>query len=88
MGLFYETLQVAALKCGYKNYIEAPYLLGLQFKGWDDAGNVSVAKGSSRLMPVKIINSTLCLKFFNFSLNFKIILINNIMILYVLISFF
>ncbi len=58
MGLFYETLQVAALKCGHKNYIESPFLLELRFKGYDDNGNVSTAPGSTRLMPIKIIDST------------------------------
>ena len=57
MGLFYETLQVAALKGGHKNYIQAPFLLTLQFKGYDDNGNVSTAKGSTRLIPIKIVNS-------------------------------
>ena len=57
MGLFYETLQVAALKSGHKNYIESPFMLTLQFKGWDDNGNVSTARGSTRYIPIKIINS-------------------------------
>ena len=57
MGMFYETLQVAALKSGHKNYIQSPFLLTLQFKGYDDNGNVSLASGSTRLMPIKIINS-------------------------------
>ena len=58
MGLFYETLQVAALKCGHKNYIDAPMMLSLHFKGWDDFGNVSVAPGATRYFPIKVINST------------------------------
>ena len=36
MGQFIECLQVAALKAGYANYIEAPFLLKLEFVGWDD----------------------------------------------------
>lgn len=58
MGMFYETLEIAAKKCGYKNYIDAPFMLSLQFKGWDDLGNVSFAPGSTRHFPVHIINST------------------------------
>lgn len=58
MGLFYETMQIAALSCGYKNYIDAPFMLTLHFKGWDDNGNVSMVPGTTRYFPIHIINST------------------------------
>jgi len=58
MGLFYETLQIAAKECGYKNYIDAPFMISLQFKGWDDLGNITVAPRSTRYFPVHLINST------------------------------
>ena len=58
MGLFYETLQIAALSCGYKNYIDAPFMLTLHFKGYDDNGNVSQVPGTTRYFPIHIINST------------------------------
>ena len=57
MGMFLETLQVAALKSGHKNYIQSPFLLTLEFKGWDDNGNVSTATGSTRQLAIKIVES-------------------------------
>ena len=58
MGLFYETLQIAALSCGYKNYIDAPFMLTLHFKGWDDNGNVSLVPGATRYFPIHVIESS------------------------------
>ncbi len=37
MGLFWETLQTAALMAGHNNYVAAPYLLSIRFKGHFDA---------------------------------------------------
>lgn len=33
MGKFWETLQTAALGSGHKNYVDAPYMLKIEFKG-------------------------------------------------------
>jgi hypothetical protein len=33
MGIFFQTLQAAALRAGHKNYLEAPILLTVEFKG-------------------------------------------------------
>ena len=33
MGKFWETLQTAALQAGHKNYVDAPYMLKIEFKG-------------------------------------------------------
>ena len=33
MGKFWETLQTAALMAGHKNYVDAPYMLSIIFKG-------------------------------------------------------
>jgi len=33
MGKFWETLQTAALMAGHKNYVDAPYMLAIIFKG-------------------------------------------------------
>jgi hypothetical protein len=39
MGLFLQSLQNAAVKAGYANYLEnAPYVLRLDFKGWREDG--------------------------------------------------
>jgi len=38
MGNFLKSLQTAAVNAGYINYLLAPYLLKLQFEGWDEQG--------------------------------------------------
>lgn len=38
MGLLLQSMQVAALNAGYPGYLEAPYLLRLDLKGFDEAG--------------------------------------------------
>jgi hypothetical protein len=54
MGLFLQTLQVAAA-AEHKNYLETPMLLTIEFVGQDDDGNYkgSVAK---RFFPLKLVN--------------------------------
>lgn len=56
MGMFLEQLQTAALLSGHKNYIDAPFMLSIDFVGWDDAGNSKKLFGSSRHFPIKIID--------------------------------
>ena len=43
MGLLLESMQVAAIKAGWPNYLDAPYLLKLDFQGFDE----DMAKRSS-----------------------------------------
>ena len=58
MGMFLETLQVAALRAGYSNYLNAPFLLSLDFVGYDDAGNPTKAINSTRHFPIKMMEVT------------------------------
>jgi len=58
MGLFLQSLQIAALQAGHKNYIEAPYLLTVEFIGWDDFGNPVNIPQSRRMFPLKLANVT------------------------------
>jgi len=58
MGMFLQTLQVAALKAGHKNYLEAPYLLTVEFVGWDDNGNPLKIPQTTRMFPIKLSNTT------------------------------
>ena len=56
MGLFLQALQVAALQSGHKNYLEAPYCLSLDFRGWNDNG-INVSKPElRRIYPLKFVN--------------------------------
>ena len=54
MGLFLQSVQVAAVKAGYKNYLEAPFLLTVEFKGWDDNGNYISKPDLRRMFPIKL----------------------------------
>jgi len=56
MGLFLQSLQVAAMQAGYKNYLEAPYIIVIEFKGWDINGNQINKPMLRRLLPIKLVN--------------------------------
>jgi len=58
MGLFLQALQVSALRAGYPSYIEAPYLLSVEFKGYNDAGQFNHASNLRRMFPLKFVNIT------------------------------
>jgi len=40
MGIFLESLQNAALFAGYADYIDSPFLLKMDIKGWSETGEV------------------------------------------------
>lgn len=58
MGMFLQTLQMASLMAGHKNYLEAPFLLTIEFKGYDQDGSPSTSKTSRRLIPLNLTNVT------------------------------
>jgi len=58
MGLFLQSLMAAALEAGYKSYLEAPYLLYLEFIGWDDDGFPINIPATRRMFPLKFTNIT------------------------------
>jgi len=60
MGLFLQALQVAAKRAQgpLSSYIEAPYLLTVDFKGYDDAGNYIHSSNLRRMFPLKLTNVT------------------------------
>lgn len=63
MGLFLQSMQIAAKENGYKNYIAAPFLLTIQFIGYDSDGNaVPVNDVLDRHIPLKISNATMDVK--------------------------
>lgn len=53
LGLFMQSLQAAALKSGWTNYIECPYLLKLQFFGTTPGGQ-QIQIPASRDYPIKL----------------------------------
>jgi hypothetical protein len=55
MGLFLQTLMIAANKAGHADYMKAPYALIIEFRGWDDNGNpLNVDTTTRRVFPIKI----------------------------------
>lgn len=57
MGLFLETLAVAALNAGgdeVSSYLDAAYLLMLEFTGYDDSGNQITVPNTKRFFPLKL----------------------------------
>ena len=40
MGLFLQSMQVAAIKAGYVNYLDSPFLLKLDIIGYDEDGTI------------------------------------------------
>ena len=56
MGLFLQALQVASLRSGHKNYLMAPFVLSVEFKGYDGNGNAISAPGTRRIFPLKLVN--------------------------------
>ena len=56
MGLFLQSLQVASLRSGHKNYLEAPFCLSVEFEGWDVNGKKINKPGTRRIFPIKFAN--------------------------------
>ena len=57
MGMFLENLKEAAKTKGFPNYINAPFLLTLEFIGWDDRGNLLKIPNTKRMIPIKLIDA-------------------------------
>jgi len=57
MALFFLTLQMGAKASGYDNYREAPFLLMIEFIGYDDKGKSIVNPNLTRYIPIKFIRS-------------------------------
>jgi len=58
MGLFLQTLQVAAIRAGHKNYLEAPFIITVDFKGFDDEGRQINVPTARRMFPLKLVDVT------------------------------
>jgi hypothetical protein len=56
MGLFLQSLKAAAQDAGFQNYLQAPFLLQLDFVGWDDNGNAVPVEFAQRQIPFKLSN--------------------------------
>ena len=59
MGQLLQTMQLASNNAGYTNYLEAPWLLSINFVGWQDIGEGEVnpqLSSAKRLLPLKIVS--------------------------------
>ena len=61
MGIFYQSMQLAAVKAGYVNYQDATFILKIEFKGWEQEGSNNVrpstAPGTTRYFAIQMVNS-------------------------------
>ena len=61
MGIFYQSMQLAAVKAGYPNYQDAAFILKIEFKGWKENGSFNVqpstAPGTTRYFAIQMVNS-------------------------------
>lgn len=55
IGLFLQTIQLAASEAGYDNYLHAPFILGVEFIGYDLNGAVSTVE--KRVLLVKLVRA-------------------------------
>ena len=53
MGQFLHNLRSAALVCGHPNYVAAPFVLSIEFIGYDDDGNILNPMFSRRHIPFR-----------------------------------
>lgn len=60
MGLLLDTLAVTALAADENagSYLDAPYVLIIEFLGFDDAGNSILIPDVKRIIPIKLTNLT------------------------------
>lgn len=56
MGQFLQTCQIAAKNAGYDQYLEAPFLLTLEFVGYDSEGNIANTRPIRKMFPVKLVS--------------------------------
>jgi len=54
MGLFLQTLQNAARSCGFENYLDAPFLLTIEFVGHTDADQTINLPDAKRFIPIRL----------------------------------
>ena len=56
MGMLLQTMQLAAANAGFKNYLEAPWLLEMMFIGWKDIEKSNPSAPTTRkLLPLKVV---------------------------------
>jgi len=56
LGLFLQSLRIAAERAGYTNYLEAPYMLELDFLGYDDDNKSYSVEYANRKFPMKLVS--------------------------------
>lgn len=53
MGLFVQAMQIGAREAGHRNFLEAPYVLQIEFVGYKDDGSIHRPPRTTRLFPFK-----------------------------------
>jgi len=58
LGMFIQALKNGAQQSGYSNYIECPFLLTVEFKGWNEENESELSPYATRRIPIKLVNVT------------------------------
>ena len=58
MGLLPQSLELACLQAGHRNYKEAPMALIIEFQGYDDEGNMTALPEARRVIACKWMKGT------------------------------
>lgn len=59
IGLFINSLQTAALKAGYTNWRDAPFLISIEFRGNTEKGTMQKVPFSKRYVPMRFSTITM-----------------------------
>lgn len=57
MGLLLQSMEICALRAGHRNYLEAPWLLTIEFRGYDEDGNTLIVPNTKRQFPIKLVGA-------------------------------
>ena len=58
MGMLLQSMQLCATNAGYDNYLQAPWLLGIEFIGYSNDNEVITRLPDKKSLPLKIVNVT------------------------------
>jgi len=58
LGMFVQAMLIGANRAGYENYTGVPFLLTIEFKGWDEDNNTNLSPFATRRIPLHLVKAT------------------------------